>query len=1282
MVMSGITFTVLVQIATSLFNKRANKKSVEDKRNYLQQIKLEAQEYSRERIMEKFRRFCDTEIQMEEEDHKERLRIIAEGLDAFVELSARQQTLKQYKLNISPYIIRNKTLLTTNIEPDVERNVFCLLTNSNNESVNALIPLIDYSVSTFVSANWGMDGFRHISYYDNTWNRSQDFEEEDVTNIKSLFRTIPFLLFSPILEKSASKVELVLRTRFWGINSFDLQTKTVIFSSTKRSFQGFTSEESEVVVNKITNTIISQIGLLTDIYFWHFFHEVPVFPKILIDNLHFLGEELKNQVKEQYSNLYKILFNGIDKGNKARKEMLEETDYSFISDITEFDNMIFPERRLKFLNSIKVFYDEEYTSDLAKKCFFEFCHERGIATNPENIEEVITSNEDLFSKEAISFYNEFLKLYSPHIEKYKMNNHMNTRDAVITPTFYSKKRDELISLIDDTLKVPGLSEQVIKDLKATKKKCLENQYNIVLVAQYQTGKSTTLNALCGGREISPRGAMSKTSACKIEVKNLADSKAEEYAIVHWKTDKEILLNVKEIIERKIKIEDLGLTPNNLSVCENITLGNEKHRMLVKKVLINEYNKLKLSFNVEDSEKKEIIRIAILSITYYSHEIIRRFVKQDKYSIDEIGNLCVFPDSINKIEDIKPEEAVFSYVSSIECFIHSQHLARLGCTFTDCPGLFASAWDTKVTYDSLPDANAILYILSGEKQAGKQDVDANLSFKRMHLNSKIFFAINAQKPSKITQNILQKDKELINQEDIYVFNAQLFFLANIGKLYLDNRIDDYTIKRFNDLASYTSFGGSFQDYWINSVKTIGESILNSKLRNISELNDNSIDIVLNESNYHDVFDPIEQFIVKDKAHSILIDKGINKLIKELSIVEDLLIKKEQDIFKDVANCEKEYLNALSAYSSFEKEVNQLLQDSFSASIRETIVSDGYDKIARDINVLKRLSMNMAISVSDIIRKDHKKDALQIKSAIKRAKKKNVNIEELDDLSPKEKEALKSIKDDISPVVKRIVDEEIKASVTTWANSIFSGENEKYKEYVIPEIEKLASKIRREWKRTLEEDSSLKAFSTNPPSDSVNSFKDELPNYGDAIGTVRLNEQSYEESVSIAQKAIIEKIIIAITAAFIYTVIVFIFPIIGFIIGVILLFSPFFEKDNDDEEGELTPDGLDKPIKTIYFEIFNQLVALFDDPKTEKKIKESLNGVPDLVFKMFRDYYKNELSENRKALELNIEERRREREKSNADREMNVQKYKKIRESIITPLFKKYERYINNFYSESI
>lgn len=328
------------------------------------------------------------------------------------------------------------------------------------------------------------------------------------------------------------------------------------------------------------------------------------------------------------------------------------------------------------------------------------------------------------------------------------------------------------------------------------------------------------------------------------------------------------------------------------------------------------------------------------------------------------------------------------------------------------------------------------------------------------------------------------------------------------------------------------------------------------------------------------------------------------------------------------------------------------------------------------------MNMAISVSDIIRKDHKKDALQIKSAIKRAKKKNVNIEELDDLSPKEKEALKSIKDDISPVVKRIVDEEIKASVTTWANSIFSGENEKYKEYVIPEIEKLASKIRREWKRTLEEDSSLKAFSTNPPSDSVNSFKDELPNYGDAIGTVRLNEQSYEESVSIAQKAIIEKIIIAITAAFIYTVIVFIFPIIGFIIGVILLFSPFFEKDNDDEEGELTPDGLDKPIKTIYFEIFNQLVALFDDPKTEKKIKESLNGVPDLVFKMFRDYYKNELSENRKALELNIEERRREREKSNADREMNVQKYKKIRESIITPLFKKYERYINNFYSESI
>ena len=117
----------------------------------------------------------------------------------------------------------------------------------------------------------------------------------------------------------------------------------------------------------------------------------------------------------------------------------------------------------------------------------------------------------------------------------------------MTPENYSARRDELLSELQEILKIEGLPDKTAKELKAVSRKLVSNVFNIVLIGEFQGGKSTTFNSICDGREISPRGAMIKTSACKISAQNLPDPDAAEYAILEWKQESELIETIRKII---------------------------------------------------------------------------------------------------------------------------------------------------------------------------------------------------------------------------------------------------------------------------------------------------------------------------------------------------------------------------------------------------------------------------------------------------------------------------------------------------------------------------------------------------------------------------------------------------------------------------------------------------------------------------------------------------------------------------------------------------------------
>ena len=70
--------------------------------------------------------------------------------------------------------------------------------------------------------------------------------------------------------------------------------------------------------------------------------------------------------------------------------------------------------------------------------------------------------------------------------------------------WYNVRRNELLGLLERVQKL-DLTDYCRNQLAPIHKKCLENQFEIVLSGEFQGGKSTTFNTLCDGRDLSPRG---------------------------------------------------------------------------------------------------------------------------------------------------------------------------------------------------------------------------------------------------------------------------------------------------------------------------------------------------------------------------------------------------------------------------------------------------------------------------------------------------------------------------------------------------------------------------------------------------------------------------------------------------------------------------------------------------------------------------------------------------------------------------------------------------------
>lgn len=781
---------------------------------------------------------------------------------------------------------------------------------------------------------------------------------------------------------------------------------------------------------------------------------------------------------------------------------------------------------------------------------------------------------------------------------------------------YQLKRDELLKLMEQVVKVDGIRDSERESFLSTQRKLVENQFNIVLIGEFQGGKSTTFNAMCGGREISPRGAMTKTSAICMTATNLSDSSKEEYAEVRLKSNSELRDMINEVI-KFVSIDDGG----------NFDFNNPSH-------ILNLREQVEKMREESVIEVKEIVRIAQLLLAFYGNTELKNYCAKEKFRIEEIAKIAVFPadwesrwSESHSIDDVKRlfkvEEVLFAFVSDIQIHVHSDSLARLGCSLTDCPGLFASQFDTQVAINAMTRANAVIYLL-GNKAIGEGDKKSIKEvMKHKALRDKVFFALNQKEKNIVTEGVVKADKAAIKDMgygdvEITNFNSLLFFLSEFGKAKLSGKIDEYSLHRFKEVAVNNGYETEdIDDLWAEITRTCGLTTGQKEAGKIVCLDNESVCVTRTASCCDNVIGGIENNIVSQKAQSILVDSGAALIKSSLDGIAARLQAEEDFANKTVEECEIEFQNAMNAYEQFKNDADDILNNAFPQNVVRSIALSAFTELITDSDVVDRMAVKINDDVNSLLGFWGKAKLVAMKD--------------------EDKEAL------FRPIIEDAINSELGADLNVWVRSMINGEHDMYCGMVQPQLESVAMKINNKWELFVSSNPLLQGYRIDMPS---LSSPTEYVTKGDLIEEIT---DTTIESVG----NIIENIILKIVGV-----------IVGMIVGVIidiLLTAGIFTIIAAVLGGTIAGKK-DKSLDKIK----DSLNKKFSDRETKDEIIDGIAKCPESIFAAFKKFYSDELSTMQQNLMSDIEQKRADQAESLEHQQEVASRAHRIRTEQIEPL----------------
>lgn len=1194
-------------------------------------------------------------MEMEKAAHEQRRQDIENEYDSVFEQLADQLHLEKWPLNVVPFIMKGESFGSRIRGFDVA-SVHCVLTPSNNLDFNRWIySRLDMSIELMMNLNWNSSSDHSVVYYGASWKPKTNlgipkFDNNDILRLYADLRNVPFICITPYFKETTG--QFYFKVRIWGMgadedtNTREIYPPNDLMENCLTSDSPF-SEISEETIPQMTNYIVSMIGYLTDMYYWKMYNASPILPMLIKSNKPLFITGLMGEYCES-----------IENGNATISDILKY-GLSLIRNTTS---------------------DRE---DILKSIVENVSKQIGLKTDKSLTLSDLISQGNLMmwlneaEKELLNQY--FNIDYSTIILKHKNNNliKMNAEQ-------YSHNKAVLLDILSDILKIEMLPKSHRTDFVQISKKIQEDQFSIVLIGEFQGGKSTTFDALCDGREISPRGNNIKTSACRIRVTNIADD-SDERATVIWKSDTELIQTISSILTA-IPPTEFGYNPDSkdmFSYAEYVNLSNPKHRAIIEEAIDE------LSSGTIDRDTRDIIMVARFILANY--ENVRDQREEKQYTFKEAMKYMVFPKDMverynksgNKVSCFTFEESLFAFVQTVDCYIHSKSLERLGCSFVDCPGLFASDYDTSIAIQTMSASDATLYLLGGEKQMGQEDKKSigeifriGKSGNKAYEGDDVFFVINQRKPDSETSfvnlDLSEIEQAGFKKNNLPLYNAILYYYAQLGKSYLDGSLDDETYKRFMSEARPNQ---DFAKRWIAEVKRQLVSLRLDEDCDIDvynlTLSYETISLLRKYSKADSLFSSIEDYIVGKKSYSILIDNGALKVQNGLSSIEVSLREKEKSAQMDVAEKAREFEQAREAYQNYRDEVESTLESAFPDKYSRNYIEDTYRDYFLDESVISDVAFKTTVSLIDYMKKGSTKwrgFKLLATKSFSDKKKKEYEAQFASEIKVFLTEAFRT---SITPVI------------TRWVTSLYAGNDLRFDNTVRERAMELGEKIQENWKQL---SSTVPLFHEL----SLPNIEEQIPQCVNHDVTFDDNDISSDiirtTSEMAVNDAMIEIIaqIVSYVSAIVVMVIVDMFVTFGLalIIGLISEILVYIGIRNPREINSVA--DFKKKELALYNELKDKIRTALSDNKTREPVcfnpEKGMIKVVDNIIDGYKTFYLGELDSKRLELENVISEQEQLYNGTRQNLERIAAEAKKVRENEIQPLLSKVTSFIKNVTNE--
>lgn len=294
-------------------------------------------------------------------------------------------------------------------------------------------------------------------------------------------------------------------------------------------------------------------------------------------------------------------------------------------------------------------------------------------------------------------------------------------------------------------------------------------FKIALCGLFQTGKSTTINALVDGREICAQSSTAgiRTSACNIYICGSEQEKCQLELI----SDDEICFRLSRALDCRVERDDLW--------------QYQRRELLWRQLIyIWQYE----DFKSESIEEASLLLSGLGFLPMLrkkaEHMSVEQASRFGKAPEDELIRWSKFRLLLNKMsviefkhllrEEFPVQEVLYPFVKNIFVQANVAQLRKNNICIIDTPGLSANQRDTATAIQAVRQSDAVIYILGGTKEPSEFERQFLYDLHSIIEKRSIIFAVNCQKKeSQSVMRAIQAVLQMCGYETIpIIYNAAL------------------------------------------------------------------------------------------------------------------------------------------------------------------------------------------------------------------------------------------------------------------------------------------------------------------------------------------------------------------------------------------------------------------------------------------------------------------------------------------------------------------------------